>query len=160
LLIKTIIIIIIIIIKVTLLKLAQNVADDAAGAPHTVAIATTDASVSGVSVAMELVHHQSTSSTTSSGQRRHWNSTKPSSWSHMTSGVPRSSACRQQCCDDSPMVALRVFHDQQRLSRTASMTSPPEAVTLQTDHAIARPDGGGGVDPADESDSELSCQPD
>lgn len=133
----------------------MSLADVDAGAPHAVAIVTLDAGVGcdgGGRVATEHVR-QSTSSTTSSGRCRPGTATKPPS----PSRVPRSSACRQQCCDDSPLVALRVYHDRQRLSRTAAstMTSPAEVVTSPADHVTPR-DGVA----VDDSDSGLSCQPD
>jgi len=133
-----------------------NIADDA-GTPHSVAIATTDASIVGDgSGNADLEHLPSTSSTPS--QRRLARLCVKSSCSpRMSATVARSSACRQQCCDDSPLAALRVYHDRQRLSR-ASATSP-EIVTSLVDHETRHDDDSFAADATKGSDSDLTCHP-
>lgn len=125
------------------------------GSPQSVAIATTDASVSGGGSAGE--EHLSMTSSTPGGRRRRLarfgvkssSPRQPSSSSSSAAAVTRPSACRQQCCDDSPLVALRVFHDRQRLARSA--VTSPHLVTSPADNE-ARDATGGAVG------GDLRCQ--
>jgi len=128
---------------------------DTAGGPHSVAV--TDASVSGDGgESLALEHLQSSSSTPN--QRRLGRFCVNSSSSLRSSAtVARSSACRQQCCDDSPLVALRVFHDRQRMSRVCA--SSPEVVTSLTDHETPHDADSFAADATNDDVSDLNCQP-
>ena len=130
-----------------------NIADNA-DVQHPVAIATTDASVSGGGSENVTVDRLSTSST--AGRRGVAGFCVKRALSPRSSqNVARSSACRHQCTDDSPLAALRLHHDRQRLSRSVA-TSPEVVVTSPTENdadSLA-------ADTTSDSASNLCLQPD